>query len=137
VSQPSPASTGRSQAGKPEEGIVRLTLEINDGGHLVLALEDDGRGLDIARLRHRVVEKGFRSAPEVAAMSDREVAALIFEPGFSSLDEAGPHAGRGDGLSVVRETATRMGASLLVSSRPSEFTRFALLFKDKRWLFAC
>jgi chemotaxis protein histidine kinase CheA len=126
----------RLRAGKPEEGTVRLMLDINNNGQLVIAVEDDGRGLNPANLRQRVIDKNLRHPDEVAHMSDQEITALIFEPGFSSLDEAGVHAGRGDGLSVVRHAAERLGAQLRISSRPSHYTRFALLFRDNRWLFA-
>ena len=69
-------------------------------------------------------------------MSDEDVVALIFTPGFSSLDESSTHAGRGEGLSVVKHLAERLGARLQISSRPQQYTRFAFLFKDNRWLFA-
>lgn len=127
----------RLRAGKPETGLIRLSLDISDDGQLVIAVEDDGRGLDPAALRRMAIEKGLKTPAEVAAMNDQEVAALIFAPGFSTLDSAGTHAGRGDGLTVVKEVAERLGARLQVSSRPARSTRFALLFRDHRWLFAC
>lgn len=54
-------------------------------GQLIIAVEDDGRGIDPHRLRQSVIEKGLKSADEVATMSDEDVVALIFTPGFSSF----------------------------------------------------
>ncbi len=126
----------RMHAGKPEEGTIRCSLDLNPHGQLILAVEDDGRGLDPHVLRQQVIAKGILPAEQVATMSDEEVAGLIFTPGFSSLAEAGTHAGRGDGLAVVKEVAERFGARLQISSRPQSYTRFSLLFGDNRWLFA-
>jgi chemotaxis protein histidine kinase CheA len=126
----------RRIAGKPEAGTIRLTLDVNEAGQLVISVEDDGQGIDPVMLRQRVIEKGMKTPHEVASMSDEEVAALMFAPGFSVLEEAGTHAGRGDGLGVVKEIAERFGARLQISSRPAQYTRFSLMFGDNRWLFA-
>jgi chemotaxis protein histidine kinase CheA len=128
--------TTRLDAGKPEAGTIRLTLDVNEAGQLVVSVEDDGGGIDPVALRQRVIEKGMKTPQEVAGMSDEEIAALMFAPGFSVLEEAGTHAGRGDGLAVVKEIAERFGARLQISSRPAKYTRFSLLFGDNRWLFA-
>jgi len=129
-------SEERVRSGKPEAGTIRLSLDVSEDGQLMIAIEDDGKGIDPSALRRRAIEKGVKSAEEIAGMTDHEVAALIFSPGFSALDEAGVHAGRGDGLAVVKEVAERFGARLLISSRPTRYTRFSLLFRDNRWLFA-
>jgi two-component system, chemotaxis family, sensor kinase CheA len=126
----------RLRAGKPAEGVIRCTLKAGEPGQFVIAIEDDGRGLDPHVLRQRVIAKRFKTPEEVAAMSDEDIVALIFSPGFSSLDEANAHAGRGDGLSVVKELAERLGARLQISSRPQRYTRIAFLFRDNQWLFA-
>lgn len=126
----------RLRSGKPAAGTIRCSLELGADGRLVVAVEDDGRGLDPHVLRQQAIAKGLKSALEVAQMSDEEVAGLIFLPGFSSLDAAGLHAGRGDGLGVVKEVAERLGARLRISSRPHCYTRFAIFFRDARWQFA-
>lgn len=69
------------------------------------------------------------TAGQLAAMSDEQVIATLFEPGFSSLDSAHPHAGRGDGLSVVKEALRQLGGRLRISSRPNSHTRFILQIK--------
>ncbi|MFZ4535033.1 ATP-binding protein [Propionivibrio sp.] len=126
----------RLLSGKPEEGVIRCTLDVGKQGHLVIAVEDDGRGIEAHVLRQQVIVKGLKTAEEVALMSDEDVVTLIFTPGFSSLNEANTHAGRGEGLSVVKDIAERWGARLQISSRSNSYTRFAFLFKDNRWLLA-
>ena len=139
------------RSGKPEEGVIRCSVDVGAEGQLIIAVEDDGGGIDPHRLRQSVIAKGMKSAEEVATMSDEDVVALIFTPGFSSFNDADTtgakaglersslqsvHAGRGEGLSVVKEVAERLGARLQISSRPQRYTRFALLMRDNRWLFA-
>lgn len=148
----------RQRSGKPEEGLIRCSVDVGTEGQLIIAVEDDGRGIDPHRLRECVIAKGLKTADEVATMSDEDVVALIFTPGFSSFDDlhdalslddgqvsangasrlaqSSVHAGRGEGLSVVKEVAERLGARLQISSRPERYTRFALLMRDNRWLFA-
>lgn len=147
----------RLSSGKPEEGVICCSVDVGPEGQLIIAVEDDGRGIDPHRLRQSVIEKGLKSADEVATMSDEDVVALIFTPGFSSFDElntllasggyeaqvgfdqdaaSSVHAGRGEGLSVVKAVAERLGARLQISSSPQRYTRFALLMRDNRWLFA-
>ncbi len=137
--------------------MICCSVDVGPEGQLIIAVEDDGRGIDPHRLRQSVIEKGLKSADEVATMSDEDVVALIFTPGFSSFDElntllasgdyeaqvgfdqdaaSSVHAGRGEGLSVVKAVAERLGARLQISSSPQRYTRFALLMRDNRWLFA-
>ena len=145
------ACEDRVRSGKPEEGVIRCSVDVGAEGQLIIAVEDDGGGIDPHRLRQSVIAKGMKSAEEVATMSDEDVVALIFTPGFSSFNDADTtgakaglersslqsvHAGRGEGLSVVKEVAERLGARLQISSRPQRYTRFALLMRDNRWLFA-
>ena len=119
----------RLRSGKPEEGLIRFSLETGASGELTIALEDDGCGLDPDVLRQSVLDKGIRPPEEVATMSDQDAVAMIFSPGFSTLGEVGIHAGRGDGLSVVKTLAERLGARLQISSRPHKFTRFSFVFQ--------
>lgn len=123
----------RQSKGKPHEGVIHCRIEIEDDGALHVTVEDDGCGLSPQALRQSLVEKGVATAEEVAAMSDKQVVAMIFEPGFSALEEAGLHAGRGDGLSVVKEAVARWGGKLRIASQPSNFTRFILRLEKESW----
>ncbi|MBS1198645.1 MAG: cheA, partial [Proteobacteria bacterium] len=123
----------RQSRGKPHEGAIHCRIEIEDDGALHVSVEDDGAGISPQVLRRSIVDKGMVTATQAAAMTDKQVIAMIFEPGFSALDEAGIHAGRGDGLSVVKEAVLRWGGKLRISSQPNLFTRFILRLEKESW----
>ncbi len=117
----------RLRAGKPQAGTVRVEVARQEDGTLAVSVWDDGRGICADTLRQHLVASGRRSAEEAARMSDREVIAMLFEPGFTSADEANAHAGRGVGLDLVRELIARLGARLRIATAPNSHTRFTLL----------
>ncbi|NMG27725.1 ATP-binding protein [Aromatoleum evansii] len=116
----------RRDAGKQEEGRLRIELARSADGGLELSVTDDGRGIDVHALRRRLTEDGHRPAAEVAAMSDRDVVATLFAPGVSTAASVSEHAGRGMGLDVVGALARETGARLRLASTPRAYTRFTL-----------
>lgn len=116
----------RVSMGKQAEGAIRIELRRGEGGGLELEVADDGRGIDVRKLREDIAASGRRSERDVMAMSDREVVAMIFEPGFSTTKVADAHSGRGVGLDVLLALARETGARLRVASVPQGFTRFTL-----------
>ena len=119
----------RQRLGKPASGLVRLELVSTPDGTLNMTIHDDGRGISAEHLRGVLLARQLFTAGQLAALSDEQVIATLFEPGFSSLDSAHPHAGRGDGLSVVKEALRQLGGRLRISSRPNSHTRFILQIK--------
>lgn len=113
----------RLRLGKPEAGTIRVEINLAEDGVLIVSVRDDGCGLSPQRLRQAIVARGFKSADAVAAMNDDEVVATIFESGFSSLDEANLHGGRGEGLALVRERLAAAGARLRIFSQPDVYTQ--------------
>lgn len=109
----------RHAAGKPEEGRVVLSARLR-GNRVEVAVEDDGRGLDLEALRERAQALGV----EVA--SEREAARLAFLPGLSTAPGVTPVAGRGVGLDVVRTQVEALRGRVEVSTRAGQGTRFAL-----------
>ncbi len=73
----------RIAAGKPQNGTIRLTA-CHQGGHIIIEIADDGRGLNIARIKAKAIEAGLASEAEIAAKSDGEICNFIFSPGFST-----------------------------------------------------
>lgn len=123
----------RQKKGKPDEGRITCTIDIDAAGKLLVAVHDDGCGLSPAQLRATFSARGLMSAEEAARLSDQEVIAKIFEPGFSALDHAHAHAGRGEGLSVVRAALRDIGGRLRVASQPEVYTRFAMHLEKECW----
>lgn len=119
----------RAQLGKPTTGLIRVEITSEADGTLTMAIHDDGRGISALHLRTVLVARNLFSAEEVSAMSDDQVIAMLFEPGFSSLDQAHLHAGRGDGLGVVKEALRKLDGRLRITSRVNSHTRFIMQLK--------
>lgn len=119
----------RQRLGKPATGLVRVELGSEADGTLTMSVHDDGRGLSAGHLRGVLAERGRYTPEQLAAMSDAQVVATVFEPGFSVLDESHEHAGRGEGLGVVKEALGRLGGRLRINSRPNSHTRFIMQIK--------
>ena len=93
----------RRAAGKEAEGTIRLRA-YHEGTQIVVAVEDDGGGIDPAVVRRIAAERGVASPEALAQKSDREIQMLVFEPGFSGVSEVDEDAGRGVGTAVVWKT---------------------------------
>lgn len=115
----------RESLGKPPVGELRLEIVRGAGGQIEVALSDDGRGIAVAQVRERAAALRH----DAARMTDTQLLGLIFDPSFSTASEVTEHAGRGDGLALVRQLAERAGAKLRVMTQPSAYTRFILQFR--------
>jgi two-component system sensor histidine kinase and response regulator WspE len=93
---------------------------------LQLVLSDDGRGVDLDRLRARVVERGMAGAAMVRQLSEAELLEFLFLPGFSTKEQVSAVSGRGVGLNVVQTMVQAVRGSVRVASRPGRGTRFIL-----------
>jgi len=89
----------RSAAGKSERGLIKLS-SYQKGNHVVIEVEDDGRGIDLEKVKQKALGKGIISKTEV--LSEREVIELIFLPGFSTTETVSDISGRGVGMDVVK-----------------------------------
>jgi two-component system chemotaxis sensor kinase CheA len=113
----------RLEAGKPEEGTVRLSAQ-HRSGRIIIEVSDDGRGIDRERVRSIAVEKGVID-PD-AVLSDDEIDNLIFAPGFSTADTVSDISGRGVGMDVVKRSIQALGGRIVISSRPGAGSTFTL-----------
>jgi two-component system chemotaxis sensor kinase CheA len=113
----------RIKAGKPTEGQVRLAA-LHRGGRIVIEVQDDGRGINRARVRQIAIDKGLIAAD--AVLTDEEVDNLIFLPGFSTANVVSDISGRGVGMDVVRRSVQALGGRISISSRPGEGSTFTL-----------
>jgi two-component system chemotaxis sensor kinase CheA len=118
------APEGRAAAGKPEVGTVRLSA-YHEGGSVVIEVTDDGRGLNRKRIVEKAVEKGLISSAD--GMSEAEIDALIFAPGFSTAAQVTEISGRGVGMDVVKRNIEGMRGRCLISSTLGEGTRFKMV----------
>lgn len=113
----------RRAAGKPENGTVQLKA-YQASGRVVVEISDDGKGLDrdriLAKARERRLVDGDRN------LSDAEVFALIFEPGFSTAEKVTDISGRGVGMDVVRRSVDSLRGRIEVTSEPGQGTTFSI-----------
>jgi two-component system, chemotaxis family, sensor kinase CheA len=120
------SSEGRVAAGKPEEGVVRLTAA-HRGNQVEIRVSDDGRGLDPAKLKAKALERGLITEEEAEAMDDREARELIFRAGFSTAATVSDVSGRGVGMDVVRQTIiARLKGTIDVESTVGQGSTFVL-----------
>ncbi|MFO0928245.1 MAG: ATP-binding protein [Gemmataceae bacterium] len=119
------APEARRAVGKPEQGTVRLDVR-HRAGLLAITVSDDGGGIPLDRLRHKVVERGLSKPDLVAAMNDAELLEFLFLPGFTTTKQVTEYSGRGVGLDVVQDTVRKIGGSVRVSTRPGLGTSFHL-----------
>jgi two-component system chemotaxis sensor kinase CheA len=115
----------RRDCGKPETGQLVLRCELTRS-HVVITIDDDGRGIDPVRLRKKAVEKGLLAAEAAAALSDQEAIELIFHPGFSTAEQITEVSGRGVGMDVVRTTLRQHDGDVTVTSHVGIGTTFRL-----------
>ncbi|HHG90841.1 MAG TPA: hybrid sensor histidine kinase/response regulator [Devosia sp.] len=101
----------RKAAGKPKTGTIKVSA-FHEGGHIIIEIADDGKGLNTAKLREKALEKGVRSEAELEEMSDSQVNKLIFDAGFSTAEKVTSVSGRGVGMDVVRTNIELIGGTI-------------------------
>jgi len=113
----------RVAAGKPPQGVIRLSAE-HRSGRIVIAIEDDGRGIDRERVLAKARERGIVQAEQ--ALTDEEIDNLIFAPGFSTAQAVTDVSGRGVGMDVVRRNVQALGGRVGIQNHPGKGTRFTM-----------
>jgi two-component system chemotaxis sensor kinase CheA len=113
----------RVRCGKPEEGVVHLRA-FHEGGNVVIEIADDGKGLDRERIREKAVAQGL-VRPD-AVLSDEDVHALLFRPGFSTATVVTDVSGRGVGMDVVKRNVDALNGAIAVSSVAGQGSRFRI-----------
>lgn len=115
----------RVSAGKPEFGQIRVSAS-HEAGQITIDISDDGRGLDLEKIKAKLLATGLATDAELARMSDDEIYRFIFEPGFSTAQAVTNVSGRGVGMDVVRSNIESIGGSISLYSSPGRGSRFAM-----------
>jgi two-component system, chemotaxis family, sensor kinase CheA len=118
-------SEERRALGKPEKGTIRLSA-YHEGGHIIIEIADDGRGLDTEKIKAKVISTGLASEAEIEKMSEAEIHKFIFAAGFSTAPKVTSVSGRGVGMDVVRTNIDLIGGTIDVKSVPSEGSSFTI-----------
>jgi len=115
----------RRKAGKSETGRITLNA-YHEGGHIIIEIADDGRGLNTDRIRAKALSQGLATETELAAMSERDVHRFIFNAGFSTAAAVTAVSGRGVGMDVVKTNIEKIGGTIDVRSRLGQGTAFVI-----------
>ncbi len=115
----------RRAAGKPETGRVILNA-YHEGGHIIIEVGDDGRGLPVERIRAKALANGLATEAELAQMSEREILRFIFAPGFSTAQQVTSVSGRGVGMDVVKTNIEKIGGTVELASKEGRGTTFTI-----------
>lgn len=108
---------------KPEEG--RLTLRaFHESGHVNIEISDDGRGIDVEKLRAKAVAQGLIVRDSATGLGENEVLDLMFLPGLSTADHVSNISGRGVGMDVVRANLEKIGGTIDIHTAPGEGSTF-------------
>jgi len=107
----------RVAAGKPEAGSIRVSATY-DAGQITIEVKDDGRGLDLARIRDKAVAKGLATRDMLDRMTESDIYQFVMLPGFSTAEKISKVSGRGVGMDVVRENIQSIGGTVSLNSTP-------------------
>jgi chemosensory pili system protein ChpA (sensor histidine kinase/response regulator) len=113
----------RAERNKPEIGTISVRLQ-REGAEIVIVVEDDGGGLDVAAIRAKARQMGLLRPDQ--DITDEEALQLILEPGFSTADRLTQQAGRGVGMDVVATEVKKLGGGLFIESTPGRGARFTI-----------
>ena len=105
----------RRAAGKPEHGRIRLSA-YHEGGHIIIQIADDGRGLDTDRIKAKAIAQGLVSESDIEKLTEAQIHKFIFAPGISTAAKVTSVSGRGVGMDVVRNNIDQIGGTVDVKS---------------------
>ncbi|MFN3133765.1 chemotaxis protein CheW [Roseibium sp.] len=115
----------RRAAGKPEKGIITLAA-YHEGGHIIIEVRDDGKGIDVERVKAKIIERGLATEAEVEKMTDAQVQKFIFHAGFSTAAAVTSVSGRGVGMDVVRNNIELIGGTVDLRSVTGKGSSFII-----------
>jgi two-component system chemotaxis sensor kinase CheA len=109
----------RAASGKPEQGTIRLSA-YHEGGHIIICIADNGRGLNTERIKAKAVQNGLVSEADLEKMTEAQIHKFIFAPGFSTAATVTSVSGRGVGMDVVRTNIDQIGGTIDIKSVAGE-----------------
>ncbi|WP_417793405.1 chemotaxis protein CheW [Terasakiella pusilla] len=115
----------RESLGKPQVGTITLNA-YHEGGHIIIEIADDGKGLNTARIREKIIENGLASESDLEAMSDQQIHQFIFRAGFSTAQKVTSVSGRGVGMDVVRTNIEKIGGTIELKSIEGKGSTFTI-----------
>ena len=115
----------RQRKGKPESGVLLLEA-YHEGSNVIIEVTDDGKGIDLSRIRQKAVEKKLADRKTLEEMDQQALIDMIMLPGFSTTDQITHTSGRGVGMDVVKRSIEKINGTLIVDTRQDVGTRFRI-----------
>jgi two-component system chemotaxis sensor kinase CheA len=115
----------RQKKGKNTEGNIQIKA-VSDKDFIIIEISDDGKGLDSEKIKQKAIEKNFLSEEQAQKINENELFELIFESGFSSMDNISEISGRGVGMDVVKRSIENIGGKINFSTQKDKGTTFKL-----------
>ncbi|PMP93533.1 MAG: hybrid sensor histidine kinase/response regulator [Desulfurella sp.] len=115
----------RIQKGKNKIGTLKLSAS-QEGNHIVISVEDDGRGMDKEKIKQKAIENGIITEQEASLMSENDIFNLVFLPGFSTANQVSSISGRGVGMDVVKTNIEKLNGIITIKSQPNIGTKIII-----------
>lgn len=137
----------RVRRGKPQAGTIRLEAA-HSGNNVLISVRDDGEGINIDKVRQRIVERGLVAPAVASGLSDREIIEYIWSPGFSTAEVVSDISGRGVGMDIVKTRISELNGTIDIDHAAGRGTTFtirlpltlaiirSLLFRLRHGIFA-
>ncbi|MBR6360054.1 MAG: chemotaxis protein CheA, partial [Lachnospiraceae bacterium] len=113
----------RVKLGKPETGTISLNA-YQEGNNVVIEVTNDGRGIDVEKVKNKAVERGLYTREQADLLTDKEAIDLLFKPSFSTAEKVSDLSGRGVGLDVVKTNIEKLGGDVEVKTKLHEGSSF-------------
>lgn len=117
----------RERLGKPRAGRIKLKAYYQ-GDRVFISVEDDGRGIDVEKVKAKAIEKGLVTKDRLEKMTEKEILSLVFSPGFSTADRVSEVSGRGVGMDVVMDVVMRFRGTVDLFSEKGRGTKVVMSF---------
>ncbi len=115
----------RIKKGKAPKGTIILSAS-QSGNHILLSIKDNGKGIDVDKIKEKAVSKGFSTKSALNEMDEKQILNFIFEPGFSTSDKVSTVSGRGVGLDVVKTVVGKLSGTVEVETEVGKGTEFII-----------
>lgn len=122
----------RTKAGKPTQSNIHVQLQMIDSGKVEISIQDNGRGIDLEKIKQQAINMRIITAEKAAETSDKQLYALLFRSSFSTKDSVSDISGRGLGLAIVKETIEKLGGTIEIDSSFGQGTTFRLIVPVRR-----
>lgn len=115
----------RVQVGKSETGVIRLNA-YHEGGHIIIEISDDGRGLNTEKIKAKALANGLATEAELEGMTPQQIQQFVMRPGFSTAEKITNVSGRGVGMDVVRSNIEKIGGTIEFTSKEGMGSTFTI-----------